>query len=93
MVFRGYLLTAALLLERRVFKTERNWPSVGVAVIFMLCHSARADSTWIQLCCILLTGTLYGFTRLRLQSTVAAVLAHGCYNLALYLSCWTGFSN
>jgi len=93
-VFRGYLLTAALQLERRIFKAERNWPSViGVAVIFMLCHSGRAGSTWIQLCCISLTGTLYGFTRLRMQSTVAAVLAHGCYNLALYLSCWTGISN
>ena len=51
----------------------------------MLLHGWRPGTTSIQLCCLVVTGTVYGFIRLRQQSTVAAVLAHSCYNLALYL--------
>jgi len=92
-VFRGYLLTAALLLERRLSKTWRNWPSViGVALIFMFAHIARPGSTYSQLCCITGTGAAYGFIRIHQKSTVGAALAHGCYNLALYLSVWIGLS-
>jgi membrane protease YdiL (CAAX protease family) len=93
MIFRGYVMTAALQFERRFFRTQRGWASIiAVAVIFMFAHGARPGTTWIQRCCILVTGTVYGIIRLRQQSTVAAVLAHGCYNLALYMSVWTGLS-
>lgn len=93
-VFRGYLLTGALLLERHASNNDRHWPSVvGVALVFMFAHRAQAGTTWIQLGCIMLTGTVYGLIRLRFQSTVASVLAHGCYNLVLYLSVWIGISS
>ena len=94
MVFRGYLMTAALRLVRAVSTPQRNWIAVvGAALIFMLAHGWRPGTTTIQLCCLVVTGTVYGFIRLRQQSTVAAVLAHSCYNLALYLSFWGGLSN
>jgi membrane protease YdiL (CAAX protease family) len=93
-VFRGYLLTAAILLGRKLVKPQRNWPSVvGVALIFMLAHAARPGTTCLQLCCIMITGTVYGFIRIRQKSTLAAALAHGSYNLALYLSFWIGLSS
>ena len=92
-VFRGYCITAALHLARGQSRTRRNSVAVGaVAVIFMVAHSERLGITPVQLCCIVVTGTLYGIIRLRQQSTVAAVLAHGCYNLALYMAFWIGFS-
>lgn len=94
MVFRGYLMTAALRLARAVSTPKRNWITIlGPALIFMLAHGWRPGTTSIQLCCMVVTGTVYGFIRLRQQSTVAAVLAHSCYNLALYLSIWGGLSN
>jgi membrane protease YdiL (CAAX protease family) len=92
-VFRGYLMTASLQLERRFSGKEGGWASVvGVAMAFMFAHGSRTGTTWIQLICIMITGTVYGFIRLRFQSSLAAVLAHGCYNLALFLSFWTGIS-
>jgi membrane protease YdiL (CAAX protease family) len=92
-VFRGYCMTAALHLARRPSRTARNWVAVtAVALIFMAAHGARLGITPVQLCCIAVTGTLYGMIRLRQQSTVAAVLAHGCYNLALYVAFWVGLS-
>lgn len=92
-VFRGYFMTAALQFERRFFRTQRGWASIiAVAVIFMFAHGARPGTAWIQRCCIVVTGTVYGVVRLRQQSTVAAVLAHSCYNLALYMSYWIGLS-
>lgn len=66
---------------------------VGVALVFAIAHLARAGTTAIQLCCFVLTGSLYGFLRLRFQSTCAPVLAHGLYNLALYMSYWFGITN
>ena len=93
-VFRGYLMTAALRLARKLSKPKGGWLSiVGIALVFMLAHGGRPGITCIQLGCTALTGTVYGFVRLRQQSTVAAVLAHACYNLALYVSFWIGVSN
>jgi membrane protease YdiL (CAAX protease family) len=92
-IFRGYCMTAALYLARGCSRTRRNWLSVvGVALIFMLAHAGRLGITTVQHCCIAVTGTLYGIIRLRQESTVAAVLAHGCYNLALYVAFWVGLS-
>lgn len=92
-VFRGYCMTAALHLARGWSRTRRNWVAVeGVALMFMVAHAGRMGITTVQLSCIAVTGTLYGIIRLRQQSIVAAVLAHGCYNLALYLEFWIGLS-
>jgi membrane protease YdiL (CAAX protease family) len=93
-VFRGYLMAAGLQLERRLFRKAGGWASVvSVALVFMFAHGARTGTTGIQLICIMMTGALYGFIRLRLQSTLAPVLAHGSYNLVLFLSSWVGISN
>ena len=92
-VFRGYCMTAALHLARGSSRTARNWrAATAVALVFMAAHGARLGVTPVQLCCIAVTGTLYGMIRIRQQSTVAAVLAHGCYNLALYVAFWVGLS-
>ena len=65
---------------------------IGMA-LGCLAHGWRPGTTAIQLCCIAVTGTLYGFIRLRHRSTVAAVLAHGSYNLAVYVAFWAGLSS
>jgi len=92
-VFRGYCMTAVLHLTRVRTGARRNWVAVcAVALIFMVAHSGRLGVTPVQLCCIAGTGTLYGIIRIRQQSTIAAVLAHGCYNLALYAAFWIGLS-
>jgi membrane protease YdiL (CAAX protease family) len=92
-IFRGYCMTAALHLAREWSRTRRNWLAVGgVALIFMLSHGGRPGITTVQLCCIAVTGTLYGVIRIRQQSTFAAVLAHGSYNVALYVAFWVGVS-
>ena len=93
-IFRGYLLTAVLHVLRR-------WPTpcvadtmsvVFAAVVFSLAHTATRGITGLQLGCAVLTGCLYGWSRMRYHSTVAAVITHGMYNLALYISCWRGLS-
>ncbi|MFN7998442.1 MAG: CPBP family intramembrane glutamic endopeptidase [Bryobacteraceae bacterium] len=92
-IFRGYLLTAMLVL------TGRLWPSrsasvsiIGIAVVFSTAHLATPGMKAIQLGCIGSTGCLYGYIRVRFRSTAAAALAHAMYNLALYVSCWIGIA-
>ena len=92
-LFRGYLLTAVLRVCRR-------WPPLAgtisilfVAVVFSLAHAATRGITAVQLGCAVLTGCLYGWARVRYRSTVAAAVAHGTYNLVLYISCWCQLSH
>ena len=92
-IFRGYLFTAALLLTRRLSPPRSATSSIiGVALVFSIAHLTTAGTTALQLCCIVLTGCLYGLVRFRCRSTAAAALAHAAYNLALYLSYWSGLS-
>ena len=92
-IFRGYVLTVALWLTRRLAEYPAAKLSIlGTAVLFGLAHIATRGMTGLQLCCAVMTGCLYGWVRIRYSSTVAAALTHGMYNLALYLSCWCGFS-
>lgn len=94
LVFRGYLMAAALRSEQWLRQKQGDWCSVfATALVFALAHQANNGRTCIQQFCIMAMGTVYGFTRLRLRSTVAAALAHGCYNLALYIGFWVGISN
>jgi membrane protease YdiL (CAAX protease family) len=92
-IFRGYLLTAALIF------TSRLWPSrstsisiIGIAALFSSAHLATPGVTALQLFCIGFMGCLYGYIRVRFRSTAAAALTHGTYNLALYASSWIGIS-
>jgi membrane protease YdiL (CAAX protease family) len=94
-IFRGYLLTAALLLSRHFSLSDSGsavCSIVATAAIFSIAHLTTAGTTALQLSCIGLTGGLYGWLRLRNGSTAAAALAHAAYNLALYLSYWCGIS-
>ena len=94
-IFRGYLLTAALRLMRHLSLSGSGSDAcsiVATAVVFSIAHFTTAGTTAIQLCCIFLTGCLYGCLRVRHASTAAAALAHAAYNLALYLSYWCGIS-
>lgn len=90
-IFRGYLFAAAVLLTSRMSVARSAGVSIfGVAAVFSIAHLSTPSITALQLCCIGLTGTMYGYIRFRFQSTAAAALAHGMYNLALYLSHWSG---
>lgn len=93
-IFRGYLMTAALLLTRRL--SSRNAAAcsvVGVAVAFSIAHLTTAGISFIQLCCIAATGCVYGLLRLQHRSTMASTLAHAAYNLALYVCYWCGWAS
>jgi membrane protease YdiL (CAAX protease family) len=91
-IFRGYVLTVALWLTRRLAERPAAKPSILCsAVLFGLAHIATRGMTGLQLCCAVMTGCLYGWVRIRYSSTVAAALTHATYNLALSLSCWCGF--
>lgn len=91
LIFRGYLFTVALFLTRRLAASRQTTLSIiGIAALFSIAHLATPGISALQLCCIGLTGSMYGYIRLRFRSTVAAALAHGMYNLALYLSYWSG---
>ena len=88
-IFRGYLMTAALRLARRLpFLRPAPSSTVAVALLFAVSHRSTPGTTALQLCCIAATGCLYGHLRLSQRSTVASVLAHGAYNLVLYVSYW-----
>ena len=92
-LFRGYLLTAGLLLMRHLWPLRSPATAVvAVAVVFSMAHLTTPGAHLLQLVCIVLTGCLYGYIRLRYRSTAAAALAHGAYNLALYISYWCGVS-
>jgi uncharacterized protein len=90
-IFRGYLVTLALYLTRHLSRPVSRTTSVlCVAVLFSLAHIHNAGISILQMFCIASTGTLYGYFRLRFDSTAAAVLAHAAYNLALYMGYWSG---
>jgi membrane protease YdiL (CAAX protease family) len=94
-IFRGYLLTAALLLTRNRSPSGSGSAACSIlatAVVFSIAHLTTAGTTALQLWCIVFTGCLYGCLRFRHGSTAAAALAHAAYNLALYLSYWCGIS-
>jgi len=90
-IFRGYLFTAAVLLSGRMPAARSPAIAIfGIAAVFSIAHLSTPSITALQLCCIGVTGSMYGYIRFHFQSTAAAALAHGMYNLALYLSHWSG---
>ncbi len=89
-IFRGYLLTAALRLAKWLSRgTARVISVLSVALVFSIAHCANADTTAAQVSCIAFTGCLYGCLRMKYQSTLAAALAHGSYNLSIVVCCFT----
>jgi len=93
-IFRGYLLTAAHPLTRHLSPSgSAAFSIMGTAVVFSIAHLTTHGTTALQLCCIVLTGCLYGCMRCRHGSTAASALGHGAYNLALYVSYWCGIQS
>jgi membrane protease YdiL (CAAX protease family) len=85
-VFRGYLFSLLTwALHRAASEAVLNWLVVGTgAVVFALVHLAQPGVSWLQLACITMTGSLYGWIRTLSASTAPAALAHAVYNLTLY---------
>lgn len=85
-VFRGYLIAALIWFCRRF--AGRVLPNRALifiaALVFALVHLAHPGVRWLELVCIALTGTLYGWIRCRSGSTAPAAASHAAYNLALY---------
>ena len=92
-VFRGYILTAAIWLTRQISESRAAALSIlCTAVLFSLAHVGTRGITGLQLSCAAMTGCLYGWVRVHYCSTAAAAVTHGMYNLALYLGFWCGFT-
>jgi membrane protease YdiL (CAAX protease family) len=84
-VFRGYLFAFLIWMFTRVDKAGRNRLAVVfAAVVFAAVHLAQPGVSWLQVACITMTGTLYGWIRCRSGSTGPAAVLHATYNLALY---------
>ena len=92
-IFRGYILTVVHLLTQHLSPSRSAaFSIVGASIVFAIAHLTTSGTTALQLCCIVFTGCLYGCLRFRHGSTAAAALGHGAYNLALYVSYWSGIS-
>jgi membrane protease YdiL (CAAX protease family) len=85
-VFRGCLFSLLIwLLRRAAGAVALNWlVIVTAAVIFALVHLAQPGVSWLQLVCITMTGSLYGWVRTLSASAAPAAVAHAVYNLTLY---------
>lgn len=85
-VFRGYLFSLLTwALRRAASEAVLNWLVVVTgAVVFALVHLAQPGVSWLQLACITMTGSLYGWIRTLSASTAPAAVAHAVYNLTLY---------
>lgn len=83
LLFRGLLFWFLFQLVSRVAAFRRHACAVTVLVIaigFALSHVGR---TGLSLFTTVLTGTAYGWMRVRSESTAAAALMHGVYNFVL----------
>lgn len=85
-VFRGYLFALLMWAFRGMGDAgDRNRLVVLLAAVaFAVVHLAQPGVSWLQLACIISTGTLYGRIRCRSGSTAPASVSHAAYNLTLY---------
>ena len=86
LVFRGYLFALVMRLLTTVVSDvlRTRLAVVFAAVMFAMAHLAQSGVSWLQLACIMSTGTLYGWIRCRSGSTAPAAVSHALYNLALH---------
>ena len=86
LVFHGYLFTALAWTLKKIANDLARHQLVVVtsAVAFALAHLAQPGVSWLQLGCVTITGTLYGWIRHQSASTAAAAVSHAVYNLTLY---------
>jgi membrane protease YdiL (CAAX protease family) len=86
LVFRGYLFWGVHWFLRR-FISQSGWLTVVViAAVFALSHFAKPGITHSQIASVFGTGLLYGWLRLKSDSTVPPVFAHTSYNATIFLA-------
>lgn len=87
-LFRGYLIRL-LLSVVKVWRHETVVGSAAVvlisAVAFGAIHLLRTGTTWKEVAVISGLGAIYGSIRTASGSSAAAAVAHGFYNLTLYI--------
>jgi membrane protease YdiL (CAAX protease family) len=85
-MFRGYLFALLMWAFRGIgeYPVRNLLVIVLTAVAFSVVHLTRPGVSWLQLACIVSTGTLYGWIRCRSGSTGPASVSHAAYNLTLY---------
>ena len=74
--FRGCLLPVV---------ARTTGPTIGIAATAALFATLHPISTLVQWLCVLVTGTAFGWSRVRSGSTAAATLMHAIYNATLFL--------
>jgi membrane protease YdiL (CAAX protease family) len=79
LLFRGFLLP---LLQRAL----GAWPAIVLAACgFAALHGAQYQWSWKHLLLIGLAGIAFGYARYKTDSTAAAALLHGGYNLTFFV--------
>jgi membrane protease YdiL (CAAX protease family) len=79
LLFRGFLQP---LLQRSL----GAWPAIVLAAAgFALLHGQQYKWAWQQLLVVGLAGIAFGYARYRTNSTAAAALLHGGYNLTFFV--------
>jgi membrane protease YdiL (CAAX protease family) len=75
-LFRGCLLPAV---------ARTTGPTVGIAATAVLFATLHPLNTLVQWLCFLVTGTAFGWIRVKSGSTAASALMHAVYNATLFL--------
>jgi membrane protease YdiL (CAAX protease family) len=84
-LFRGYLFAVLLWVLARLHQSRRGpFAIVAAGVLFALVHVLQPGGTWLQMACITITGSLYGWIRYTSGSAAAAAVSHATYNTTLY---------
>jgi membrane protease YdiL (CAAX protease family) len=79
LLFRGFLQP---LLQRSL----GPWPAIVLAAAgFALLHGQQYQWAWQQLLVVGLAGVAFGYARYKTNSTAAAALLHGGYNLTFFV--------
>jgi len=79
LLFRGFLQP---LLQRSL----GAWPAIVLAATgFALLHGQQYQWAWQQLLVVGLAGAAFGYARYKTNSTAAAALLHGGYNLTFFV--------
>jgi len=79
LLFRGFLLP---LLQQAL----GPWPAIVLAATgFAALHGAQYQWSWKHLLLIGLAGIAFGYARYKTDSTAAAALLHGGYNLTFFV--------
>jgi membrane protease YdiL (CAAX protease family) len=74
--FRGCLLPVV---------ARTSGPTIGIVATAAIFATLHPISTLVQWLCFLVTGTAFGWIRVRSGSTAAAALTHSIYNATLFL--------